>query len=78
MLSYRDRDVLELADHWWPLMVWIIGACCMMFFGACLVAIGLSVGMLGYAIIGGVLVLAGIFLLVSMRRSRGNRPPVLR
>jgi len=54
-------------------MVWIIGAVSMIFFGAALVAIGLSVDMLGYAVLGGILVLAGIFLLVSIRRSRGNR-----
>jgi hypothetical protein len=57
-------------------MVWIIGAICMIVFGAGLVAIGLSVPMLGYAIVGGILVLAGIFLLVSIRRSRGNMPPL--
>jgi hypothetical protein len=57
-------------------MVWIIGAICMIFFGAGLLAIGLSVSMLGYAIVGGILVLAGIFLLVSVRRSRGNMPPL--
>jgi hypothetical protein len=53
-------------------MVWIIGAVCMIFFGAALVAIGLSVTMWGYAIAGVILGLAGIFLLWSMRRSRGN------
>jgi hypothetical protein len=57
-------------------MVWIIGAICMIFFGAALVAIGLSLPMLGYAIVGGISVLAGIFLLVSIRRSRGNMPPL--
>jgi hypothetical protein len=57
-------------------MVWIIGAICMIFFGAGLVAIGLSMSMLGYGIVGGILVLAGIFLLVSIRRSRGNMPPL--
>jgi hypothetical protein len=57
-------------------MVWIIGAICMIFLGAGLVAIGLSLPMLGYAIVGGILVLAGIFLLVSVRRSRGNMPPL--
>jgi hypothetical protein len=57
-------------------MVWIIGAVCMIVFGVALVAIGLSVGMSGYAIVGGLLVLAGIFLLVSIRRSRGNMPPL--
>jgi hypothetical protein len=57
-------------------MVWIIGAICMIVLGAGLVAIGLSLPMLGYAIVGGILVLAGIFLLVSIRRSRGNMPPL--
>ena len=57
-------------------MVWIIGAICMIFIGAGLVAIGLSLPMLGYAIVGGILVLAGIFLLVSVRRSRGDTPPL--
>ena len=59
-------------------MVWIVGAVSMIFFGIALVVIGLVVDMLGYAIVGGILVLAGIFLLASMRRSRGNRPPLLR
>jgi hypothetical protein len=54
-------------------MVWIIGAICMIFFGAALVAIGLSVTMWGYAIAGVVLAVAGILLLWSMRQSRGNR-----
>ena len=57
-------------------MVWIIGAICLIFFGAALVAIGLSLPMLGYAIVGGILVLAGILLLVSFRRSGGNMPPL--
>jgi hypothetical protein len=57
-------------------MVWIVGAVCMIVFGVGLVAIGLSVGMSGYAIVGGLLVVAGIFLLVSIRRSRGNMPPL--
>ena len=52
-------------------MVWIIGAICMIFFGAAGVAIGLSLPMLEYAIMGGILVVAGILLLVSMRRSGG-------
>jgi hypothetical protein len=58
-------------------MVWIVGAICMIFFGAALVAIGWSMGTLGYAIVGGVLALAGIVVLVSIRqsrRSRGNMP----
>ena len=57
-------------------MVWIVGAICMIFFGAGLMAIGLSLSMLGYGIGGGILVLAGIFLLVSIRRSRGDMPPL--
>jgi hypothetical protein len=52
-------------------MVWIIGAICMILFGAALVAIGLLLPMLAYAIVGGILVLAGIFWLVSFRRSGG-------
>ena len=59
-------------------MAWIIGAVCMIFFGVALVAVGWSVAMLGYAIVGGILVLAGIFLLVSMRRSWRNMLPPLR
>ena len=59
-------------------MVWIIGAVSMVFFGIALVVIGLAVDMLGYSIVGGIVVLAGIFLLASMWRSRGNRPPLLR
>ena len=57
-------------------MVWIIGAVCMMFFGVALLAVGWSTAMLGYAIVGGILVLAGIFLLVSMRRSWRNMLPL--
>jgi hypothetical protein len=52
-------------------MVWIIGAICMILFGAGLVAIGLLLPMLGYAVMGAILVLAGIFWLVSIRRSGG-------
>jgi len=52
-------------------MVWIIGAICMIFFGAASVAVGLFLPMLGYAILGGILVVAGILLLVSIRRSGG-------
>ena len=50
-------------------MVWFIGAICMILFGAAGVALGLYLPMLGYAIVGGILVVAGIFLLVSFRRS---------
>jgi hypothetical protein len=59
-------------------MVWIIGAVGMIIFGLALVAVGWSVSMLGYAIVGGIMVLAGIFLLVTMGRSRGNMPPLIR
>ena len=52
-------------------MVWIIGAICMIILGAGLLAIGLSLPMLGYAIVGGILVVTGIFWLVSFRRSGG-------
>jgi hypothetical protein len=52
-------------------MVWFIGAICMILFGAAGVAIGLYLPMLGYAIVGGILVVAGILLLVSFRRSWG-------
>ena len=55
-------------------MFQVIGGVCMILFGAGLVAIGLSLPMLGYAIVGGVLVAAGIFLLVSFWRTRGNIP----
>jgi hypothetical protein len=53
-------------------MVWIIGALCLILFGAGIGVIGLSLDMLGYAIVGGIMVLAGIFLLVSFRRSLQN------
>ena len=49
-------------------MLWIVGACCLIFFGAGIGVIGLSLGMLGYAIVGGIMALAGIFLLMSFRR----------
>jgi|RhiMethySRZTD1v2_1073278.scaffolds.fasta_scaffold711074_1 hypothetical protein len=49
-------------------MLWIVGACCLIFFGAGIGVIGLSLGMLGYAIVGGIMALAGIFMLVSIRR----------
>ena len=55
-------------------MVWIISAIFMIVLGAGLVAIGLSLPTLGYAIVGGILVLAGIFWLVSIRRSQGKMP----
>ena len=49
-------------------MVWIVGAVCMILFGGGIGLIGLSLGMLGYAILGGVMALFGIFQLVSIRR----------
>ena len=49
-------------------MLWIVGALCLILFGAGIGVIGLSLAMLGYAIIGGVMVLAGIWMLVSLRR----------
>ena len=52
-------------------MVWLIGAICMIVFGAAGVFIGLYLPMLAYAIVGGILVVAGILLLVSFRRSGG-------
>jgi uncharacterized membrane protein YjjP (DUF1212 family) len=58
-------------------MVWIVGAVCMILFGAMLGLIGLSLDMLAYAIMGGIMLLAGIFLLVSFRRwARGNISPL--
>ena len=56
-------------------MFQMIGGVCMILFGAGLVAIGLSLPMFGYAIVGGVLFVAGIFLLVSFWRTRGSMPP---
>jgi len=58
-------------------MVWIIGAICMIFFGAALVAIGWSMGTLAYAMVGTALILSGIVVLETIRRSwrsRGNMP----
>ena len=52
-------------------MLWIVGAVCMILFGGGIGVIGLSLGMLGYAILGGIMALYGIFLLVSiLRQSR--------
>jgi hypothetical protein len=49
-------------------MLWIVWALCLILVGAGIGVIGLSLDMLGYAIGGGIMVLAGIWLLVSMRR----------
>jgi hypothetical protein len=50
-------------------MAWIVGAVCMILFGGGICVIGLSIGMLGYVILGGIMTLYGIFLLVSLRRN---------
>ena len=59
-------------------MVWIVGALCLILFGAGIVVIGLAVNMVGYAIVSGTMALAGILMRVSIRRhSRhggANRP----
>jgi hypothetical protein len=52
-------------------MVWLIGAICMILFGAAGVVIGVYLPMWLYAIVGGVLIVAGILLLVAFRRSGG-------
>jgi hypothetical protein len=49
-------------------MLWIVGALCLILFGAGIGVIGLMLNMLGYAIVGGIMVLGGVFLLVSFRR----------
>ena len=49
-------------------MVWIVGAVCLILFGAGIGVIGLSLGMLGYAIVGGIMVLCGILQLMYFRR----------
>jgi hypothetical protein len=59
-------------------MLWIVGAFCLIIVGAGLGFIGLSLDMLGYAIVGGIMLLAGLILLVSIRRHGrywgANRP----
>jgi hypothetical protein len=49
-------------------MLWIVWALCLILFGAGIGVIGLALDTLSYAIVGGIMVLAGIILLVSMRR----------
>jgi hypothetical protein len=49
-------------------MIWIVGALCLILFGAGIGVIGWSLDMLGYAIVGGIMVLAGIWMLLSLRR----------
>ena len=52
-------------------MVWFVGAICMIILGAAAVFLGLYLPIYIYAIVGGILVVVGIVLLVSMRRSGG-------
>ena len=49
-------------------MLWIVGALCLILFGAGIGVIGMVLDTLGYAIVGGIMVLAGLFSLVSIRR----------
>ena len=49
-------------------MVWIVLAICLILFGAGIGVIGFTLNMLGYAIVGGIMVVAGIWMLVSLRR----------
>ncbi len=49
-------------------MVWIVLAICLILFGAGIGVIGFTLNMLGYAIVGGIMLLAGIWMLVSLRR----------
>ena len=49
-------------------MVWIVGALGLILAGAGLGVIGWSLDMLGYAVVGGIMVLAGLWMLVSIRR----------
>jgi hypothetical protein len=59
-------------------MVWIVGALCLILFGAGIGVIGLSLDLLGYAIVGGIMVLGGVWMLASLRRHsrywRADRP----
>src|SRR5687768_14030673 len=48
-------------------MVWIVGALCLILFGAGIGVIGLSLNMFGYAIVGGIMVLAGILFQANER-----------
>ena len=50
-------------------MVWTVGAISMIILGAASVAIGVSLPMLEYAIVGGILVVAGIVFLIALRRA---------
>ena len=52
-------------------MVWMIGAICMIVFGAAGVAIGVFLPSLSSGIVGGILFVAGILLLVAYKRSGG-------
>ena len=52
-------------------MVWLIGAICMILFGALGVTIGLYLSVFDYAIVGGILLVVGILLMVAFRRPGG-------
>jgi hypothetical protein len=52
-------------------MVWVIGACCMILFGAAGIFLGLYLPFFSYAIVGGILLVTGVILLVAVRRSGG-------
>ncbi len=53
-------------------MVWIVGAVCLILFGGGIGVIGLALGMSGYAIVGGIMALFGIFQLISFRRNMAH------
>ena len=54
-------------------MLWVVVSLCLILFGAVIGVIGLSLNMLGYAIVGGIMAPAGIIQLVSIRRNSRYR-----
>ena len=54
-------------------MVWTVGAVFMIILGVASVAVGLSLPMYEYAVLGVILVVAGIILLRSFRQALANR-----
>ena len=54
--------------------MWLTGAICMILFGAASLFIGVYLPMWEYAILGGILLVVGIIMLVSFRRTRGPLP----
>ena len=62
------RVCLGGGDQWWS-----VGAVFMIILGVGSVAIGLTLPMYEYAILGVILVVAGILLLVSLRQARSSR-----